>query len=573
MVTHLPALIQDLALILVAAGFVTVLFRRIGQPVVLGYILAGLLVGPNIHWFPTVADLPNVKIWAEIGVIFLLFALGLEFSFKKLAKVGGSSTITASVEVIGMVLIGYATGKAFGWPTMDCLFLGGILAISSTTIIIRAFEEAGVKGQGFANLVFGILIVEDLFAVVLLVILSTLAATNQVNGTELISSVAKLIFFIIILFLGGIFFLPTWLRRMKPYANDETLLIVSLGLCFFMVVLTTKVGFSPALGAFVMGSILAETNEVHKIERLINPVKDLFGAIFFVSVGMLIEPQVLIDYAIPILVITVVTVVGKILTTVIGALTAGQDLKKSIHAGLSLAQIGEFSFIIASLGLTLNVTSSYLYPIAVGISALTTFFTPYLIKYADPISNYVEAKLPATMRANIEQYSHSTRNVSGSVTWKTALKNFVLFFLFNTIVITGIFLLFAEFAPPFIGRYFVEDKTAAAVSLIIALIVSAPFFWALLIRRPRRDELRTMWNNKDNRAVVVGLEILRILLVFIIFGILSSQFIELRVAFAITIFVFIAFIFVVSRKLGGIYSWIEKRFLDNLSDRNLESDS
>ncbi len=322
---HLPALIQDLALILIVAALMTLICRALKQPVVLGYILAGFLVGSHFPMVPTVADPEAVKVWAEIGVIFLLFALGLEFSFKKLARVGGSASVTAIIEVLGMVAIGYGVGRAFGWAKMDSLFLGGILAISSTTIIIRAFEELGLKSRGFVKLVFGVLIIEDLVAILLMVVLSTVAVSQTFSGVEMGMAALKLAFFLTLWFVMGIFLIPTFLKRARRWMQAETLLVVSLGLCFAMVVFATKVGFSPALGAFIMGSILAETAEGERIEHLINPVKDLFAAIFFVSVGMLIEPEILLNYAFPIAVITLVTICGKFLTTTAGALVSGQN--------------------------------------------------------------------------------------------------------------------------------------------------------------------------------------------------------------------------------------------------------
>ena len=357
---HLPVLIADLGLILAAAGVTTLLFKKIKQPLVLGYILAGVLVGPYIDFMPTVTDHKSITIWAEIGVIFLLFSLGLEFSFKKLVKVGGSASITAIVEVVFMLLIGFGVGKMLGWSTMDSIFLGGILSVSSTTIIIRAFEELGVKHKKFAGLVFGVLIVEDLVAILLLVLLSTLAVSQQFAGTEMLISILKLAFFLVLWFLGGIFLIPTFLKATKKLMNDETMLIVSLALCLVMVLLAVKVGFSPALGAFIMGSILAETTQAEKIEHLTKSVKDLFAAIFFVSVGMLIDPSILLEYALPIVAVTLATVLGKLISSTLGALLSGQPLKTSVQAGMSLAQIGEFSFIIATLGLTLKVTSDFL---------------------------------------------------------------------------------------------------------------------------------------------------------------------------------------------------------------------
>jgi CPA2 family monovalent cation:H+ antiporter-2 len=378
---HLPILIADLGLILAAAGITTLIFKRIKQPLVLGYILAGLLVGPHIKLFPSVTDLESITIWGEIGVIFLLFSLGLEFSFKKLVKVGGAASITAIVKVVFVILAGYLLGKLLGWNDMDSVFLGGIISISSTMIAIKAFEELGIKHKKFAGLVFGVLIVEDLVAILLLVLFSTMAVSQQSAGPEMIKSILKLGFFLVLWFLGGIFLIPSFLKITKRLMNDETMLVVSLALCLVMVLLADNVGFSPALGAFIMGSILAETTQAERIEHLTKSVKDLFAAVFFVSVGMLIDPSILINYAWPIIFITLTILIGKILFTVLGALLAGQTLKVSVQSGMSLAQIGEFSFIIATLGLSLKVTSSFLYPIAVAAAAITTFTSPYLIKY------------------------------------------------------------------------------------------------------------------------------------------------------------------------------------------------
>lgn len=338
--THLPVLIADLGLILAAGGITTIIFKKIKQPLVLGYIIAGLLVGPHFKFTPTVSDGANITIWAEIGVIFLLFSLGLEFSFKKLVKVGGSSSITALVEIIGMCLIGYFAGQLMGWKTMDSIFLGAVLSVSSTTIIIRAFDELGVKHKKFANLVFGALIVEDLAAILIMVLLTTVAVSQQFEGAEMVVSILKLSFFLILWFLGGIFIIPSFLKLTKKLMNDETLLVVSLALCLVMVILAVKVGFSPALGAFIMGSILAETPQAEKIEHLTKSVKDLFGAVFFVSVGMLIDPKILLAYWQPLLIITGITIVGKLITTGSGALLSGQPLKTSVQTGLSLTQIG-----------------------------------------------------------------------------------------------------------------------------------------------------------------------------------------------------------------------------------------
>ena len=391
--SHLPTLIQDLALILVIAGITTLLFKKLKQPLALGYILAGLLVGPNFSLLPTISDMDGVKVWADIGVIFLLFSLGLEFSFKKLAKVGGTAGITGLFEIICMMLLGYISGWLLGWPVMDRIFLGGIIAISSTTIIIRAFDELGVKTKKFASLVYGILVVEDLIAVLLMVLLSTLAVSRESAGAEMLQSVLKLILFLFLWFMTGIFLLPRFLKWTAKLINDETLLIISLGLCFLMVVLATYAGFSAPLGAFITGSALAGTNQAEKIQVLLQPLKSLFGAIFFVSVGLLIDPALLMQYIVPVIILSLVVILGKTVNVTAGALIARQPLQDALPAGMSMAQIGEFSFIIATLGLSLNVTGEYLYPIAVGVSVITTFSTPYMIRLSTPLYNRIANKI------------------------------------------------------------------------------------------------------------------------------------------------------------------------------------
>ncbi|HYX34977.1 MAG TPA: cation:proton antiporter, partial [Oligoflexus sp.] len=398
---HLPALIQDLGIILITAAATTLIFKWLKQPVVLGYLIAGLLVGPHVSFVPTVVDTESVKVWAEIGVIFLLFGLGLEFSFKKLAKVGKSAGIAALFEIITMTSVGYLLGRALGWTTMDSLFLGAILSMSSTTIIIRAFDELGLKAKGFVSLVFGVLIVEDLAAILILVLLTIIASPNPVSGSEVLISTLRLGFFLLLWFVVGIYFVPGLMKRVKKHLSDETLLIVSIGLCLTMVIIATQVGFSPALGAFVMGSILAETKEGLRIEHLIVPVRDLFAAVFFVSVGMMIDPKILMENFGVVLLIIAVTIVGKLFGSGLGALLSGRSLRQSMQAGLSLAQIGEFSFLIAALGVSLKVTSDFLYPIVIAVSAVTTFTTPYMIKYSGPIVTWIERHIPAGLRERL----------------------------------------------------------------------------------------------------------------------------------------------------------------------------
>jgi CPA2 family monovalent cation:H+ antiporter-2 len=569
---HLPILIIDLALILAAAGVTTLLFKKIKQPLVLGYILAGLLVGPHVKFIPTVTDHESIHIWAEIGVIFLLFSLGLEFSFKKLVKVGGSASITAVVEVIFMLLIGFAAGMAMGWSTMDSIFLGGILSVSSTTIIIRAFEELGVKHKKFAGLVFGVLIVEDLVAILLLVLLSTVAVSQQFAGVEMLTSILKLCFFLVLWFIGGIFLIPTLLKKTKDLMNDETMLIVSLALCLLMVLLAVKVGFSPALGAFIMGSILAETTQAERIEHLTKSVKDLFAAIFFVSVGMLIDPSILIDYAVPILVITLATVIGKFLSSGLGALISGQPLKTAVQTGLSLAQIGEFSFIIATLGLTLKVTSDFLYPIAVAVSAITTFTTPYLINASEPLYLFLERRLPKKWVAGIQRYSSSTAGITALSDWKILLRAYSFNTIIHSVILIALVFLGSRYIQPFITTHIINGDKGIIISLVLALLLMAPFLWALSIRRMQRQAYSHLWlNKKYTRGPLIALEILRIALGAFFVAFLIFQFYDTVIATTIALVIIVVGIFVFSRKLQSFYDRLENRFLGNLNARQLEN--
>jgi CPA2 family monovalent cation:H+ antiporter-2 len=565
---HLPDLIADLGLILAAAAITTLIFKRIKQPLVLGYILAGVLVGPHLDFLPSVSDGKSINIWGEIGVIFLLFSLGLEFSFKKLVKVGGSASITAIVEVVIMLLIGFSAGKAMGWSTMDSIFLGGILSVSSTTIIIRAFDELGVKHKKFAGLVFGVLIVEDLVAILILVLLSTLAVSQQFAGTEMLISIAKLFFFLILWFIGGIFLVPTFLKATKKLMNDETMLVVSIALCLIMVMLAVKVGFSPALGAFIMGSILAETTQAERIEHLVKSVKDLFAAIFFVSVGMLIDPQILVDYAVPILVITFATVFGKFLSSGLGALVSGQPLKTSVQTGLSLAQIGEFSFIIATLGVTLKVTSDFLYPIAVAVSAITTFTTPYLIKASEPFYFFLERNLPKKWVAGINRYSSSTAGISSLSDWKILLKAYTFNTIIHSVILIAIVFLGSRYLKPFVTEHIINGNNGLIISLVITLFVMTPFIWALSIRRMEKKAYSHLWlNKKYTRGPLVALEILRIALGISFVGFLIYQFYSTWIAVTIALALIITGMIVFSRKLQSFYNQLESRFLLNLNAR------
>ncbi|MDQ8005675.1 MAG: cation:proton antiporter [Pedobacter sp.] len=566
--THLPVLIADLGLILAAGGITTIIFKKIKQPLVLGYIIAGLLVGPHFKFIPTVSDNANITIWAEIGVIFLLFSLGLEFSFKKLVKVGGSSSITALVEIIGMCLIGYFAGKLMGWKTMDSIFLGAVLSVSSTTIIIRAFDELGVKHKKFANLVFGALIVEDLAAILIMVLLTTVAVSQQFAGADMLISILKLSFFLILWFLGGIFIIPTFLKLTKKLMNDEMLLVVSLALCLVMVILAVKVGFSPALGAFIMGSILAETTQAEKIEHLTKSVKDLFGAIFFVSVGMLIDPSILIAYWKPILIITGITIVGKLITTGGGALLSGQPLKTSVQTGLSLTQIGEFSFIIATLGLSLKVTSEFLYPITVAVSAITTFTTPYLIKYSENFYGFLAKILPQKWLDAISRYSSSTEGITTLSDWKVLLRAYIFNTIIHSVIIIAIVVLASRYLHPFVVKNITNGSNGVIISVIVSFIIMSPFLWALSVKRIQKVAYSHLWlNKKYTRGPLIAIEVFRIALGIFFVGFLMYEFFDTWVAASIALGLIVAVMVVFSRKLQSFYERMENRFFYNLNAR------
>ena len=429
--SEIPPLILDLALILVVAGIVTLVFKRLKQPLVLGYIVAGFLVSPHMPYTMSVVDHSSIHTWAEIGVIFLLFSLGLDFSFKKILKMGASPIIATCTIIFSMMMLGIIVGKAFGWGKMDCIFLGGMLAMSSTTIIYKAFDDMGLRQQQFAGLVMSVLILEDILAIVMMVMLAAIASGTGADGGQMLQSIVKIGFFLVLWFVVGIFAIPWFLRSVRKLVNNEVLLVVSLGLCCAMAVLSTQVGFSSAFGAFIMGSILAETIEAEKIIRLVEPVKNLFGAIFFVSVGMLVDPNILVEYALPIIAIVLTILLGQSIFGTIGFMLSGQTLKSAMRCGFSMAQIGEFSFIIASLGLSLGVISKFLYPVVVAVSVITTFLTPYMIRLSKPCYTTLEQRLPINW---IKRLNRISVNQSTTATDQNLWKRLLMQMLRNTII-------------------------------------------------------------------------------------------------------------------------------------------
>lgn len=562
---HLPKLIEDLALILLVGGIVTLLFKRIKQPVVLGYIIAGFCVGPHLSILPTVADTENIATLAEIGIIFLLFSLGLEFNLKKLVHIGGQASITAIVEIVFITGAGYAVGRWMNWSVMDSIFLGGMLASSSTTIIIKAFDDLGIRTKVFAHVVFGVLIVEDIVVILLLVLLPTISVAQQFEGVELLLTILKLLMFLIIIFVVGIFILPNFFKRAKNLINEETLLIFSVGLCLGMVVLATSAGFSPELGAFMMGFILAETTSAERVEQVIKPVKDLFASVFFVSIGMMIDPVVIMKYGWAVLAVSAVTVFGKLISTTGGALLSGQPLKQSVQVGMSMAQIGEFAFIVATLGLSLGVISDFLFPVAVGASAITTFTTPYLIKYSDSFYTMLKRWLPERWQNAMDAYAVSAQTIRTEQAWKKVFRSYLMLVITNGVITMALILVSLEFLFPFLKNLIADTTLRGLIELLITLGFIAPFLWGLMAKRLHVNAYRLLWvNRKYNHGPLLVVEITRVLIGIAIVGYLVDKVFSATIALLVLVpVIFTVFLFF-SKQIRKFYNRIEKRFLYNL---------
>ena len=473
-------LILDLTLITIYAAIVTLLFKKLKQPTVLGYILAGILAGPYFDLLPTVTDRENLSLWADIGVIFLLFGLGLEFSFKKMINVGKAAMITANANILFMLFLGYNTGLLLGWTTMDSFFLGSMISMSSTTIIIKAFDDLNIKKQKFTDLVFGVLVVEDLVGILLLVLLPTIALGSTIDSEALLFSTGKLILFLVLCFVTGIYLVPTLLKKIDSFLNDEQLLLVMIALCFGMVALANYSGFSSALGAFIMGSILAETPLIERIEKTIKPLKDFFGAVFFVSVGMMVNPAMFIEYAWPICVITFIVMAGKVAFSCFGFIVSGQPLKTSVLGAFSLAQVGEFAFIIASLGMSLGVLHKQVYPIIVAVSVITTFFTPMMIKFAEPMFNVIKRYLPEKWQEFLAKHAAGQKETkSEERLWNMLLKNYLLRLILFIMINYAVIGFSNYFVRPWVHQYLPNMAARAAVTAITLLLMS-PFLKALI---------------------------------------------------------------------------------------------
>ncbi|MDR2955977.1 MAG: cation:proton antiporter [Prevotella sp.] len=593
---HLPDFISDLAILLITASVITIIFKWLKQPVVLGYIVAGFIASLHFKNFieslvvkitgitpekvsdvfralPEISDMGNVNIWAEIGIIFLLFALGLEFSFKKLMDVGGKASIATLINMGSMIIIGYLVGELLiinlipDWSKMNSIFLGGMLSMSSTTIIIKAFSDMGLQKKKFAGIVFGMLIVEDVAAIVMMVLLSTFAVSQHFEGGELANSVVKLLFFMLIWFVVGIYMIPTMLKKLKKYLNDETLLIVSVGLCLGMVYFATAVGFSAALGAFIMGSILAETLESKHIEHLIEPLKNLFGAVFFVSVGMMIDPAVIYQYGTLIILLTLVVLVGRIIFATIGVLASGEGLKVSLQSGFSLAQIGEFSFIIATLGMSLGVITETLYPIIVAVSVITTFTTPYCIKYSETVYSYVSKRIPKKWNTLIEGYGASGYNtVNKQNDWKKLLKSILSSVAVYFTISIAILLVFQKFITPYIVEWMPGNVWGRIIAALITLVLMAPFLRAIMMKKNRSKEFKKLWeDNRLNRGALISLIAFRIIIcIVLVLMVIIPLFPRLTVLMVIISLVVVTLI-IFTEGFKEQSRKIEARFLENLN--------
>ncbi|MCH5241606.1 MAG: cation:proton antiporter [Muribaculaceae bacterium] len=559
-------LIADLALILLLGAVVTLLFKKLKQPVVLGYILAGFLASPNFTYLPTISNLENIEFWADLGIVVLMFTLGLEFSFRKLMNSGSSAIITALIIITGMTFAGFGVGKILDLNPINCIFLGGMISMSSTTIILKTLTDLGMRQKKFASLVLAVLIIEDLFAVLMLVLLSSIAVGN-VEGKALLFSIGKLLFFLIIWFLVGVYVLPSFLAKVKHFLNDETLLVVAMGLCFSMAIFSVICGFSLELGAFVMGSILAGTMVAERMEKVVKPVKDLFGAVFFISVGMMVDPSVLVNYWWEILILAGVVICGMIFFGTFGMLMTGQTLRVAIESGFTLTQVGEFSFIIAALGMSLGVLEHSIYPIIVAVSVITIFTTPYFVKLSQPAYRFVESKLPENLRFLIDRYSKQVVDTNTTKQlWKDILSRYLGRMVIFSVILIAIILVSRQFLFPLLEEYM--SDWGRFLATVITLSAMMPFLFALSFSSIKPDERMKLHASASFYDVpLVALRIIRyfVALLFIVYLLTLAY--DATVAWIAGI-ICLAFIIVfASQKISARYAFIEKKFIDNLNIR------
>ena len=576
--SELPELVQDLALILVVAGFVTLLFKKLKQPLVLGYIVAGFLVSPHMPYTMSVVDQGDIQTWADIGVIFLLFSLGLDFSIKKILKMGASPIIAACTIIFSMMLLGVIVGHSFGWKEMDCIFLGGMVAMSSTTIIYKAFSDMGLTQQGFASTVMSVLILEDILAIVMMVMLSTVASGNSPDGVQLLGSIMKIGFFLVLWFVVGLFAIPLFLRSVRKILNSETLLIVSLGFCCLMAVISTQVGFSAAFGAFVMGSILAETVEADKIIRLVDPVKNLFGAIFFVSVGMLVKPDVIVQYAIPILLLVITILVGQALFGTLGYLLGGQTLKNAMRCGFSMAQVGEFGFIIATLGKSLGVISEFLYPVVVAVSVITTFLTPYMIRAAEPCYNVLVKHLPKrwVRRLTHIQTNNAGESASTNNLWKVLMKKMIFNTLIYGILSAAVIAIMFSAALPICRNLSIKwtgsHWIGNAVCGFLTILFIAPFLRSIVMKQNHSEAFKALWTDRRiNRLPLTATILARVLIALSFIFYICNYLTRFKNALMIAVAVGLLILMLLSRWLKKRSITLERLFIQNLQSRDIEA--
>ena len=570
---EIPYLVKDLALILMVAGIVTIIFKKLKQPLVLGYIVAGFLVSPHMPYTMSVIDESDIKTWADIGVIFTLFSLGLDFSFKKIVKMGASPIIATVVIVFSMMMLGISVGHGFGWSKMDCIFLGGMLAMSSTTIIYKAFDDMGLRQQKFAGMVMSVLILEDILAIVMMVMLSAIAGGSNPDGEQMLGSIVKIGFFLVLWFIVGIFAIPWFLRSVRKLVNNETLLIVALGLCCGMAVLSTKVGFSSAFGAFVMGSILAETVEAEKIIKLVEPVKNLFGAIFFVSVGMLVDPKILVEYALPILALVCTILVGQAILGTLGFMLGGESLKSAMRCGFSMSQIGEFSFIIASLGLSLGVISNFLYPVVVAVSVITTFLTPYMIRLATPTYLGMEKHLPDKLINVLNHFAMSHPSTTQQSKWKSLLKQMTINTVAYSILSAAVITLMFTFVLPFMRSLFPGWRLhwyANAITGLLTIIIIAPFLRAIVMKKNHSNEWKRLWvESSINRIPLLFTIFVRFVIALGFIFYICNYLTRFTNALMIIIGVVVVSLMIASRWTKKRSIKMERVFIHNLRSRDI----
>ena len=567
-------MIKDLALILVMAGVVTLIFKKLKQPLVLGYIVAGFLVSPHMPYTASVVDVESIHLWADIGVMFLLFSLGLDFSFKKILKMGASPIISTCTIIFCMSMLGLAVGRGFGWGQMDCIFLGGMLAMSSTTIIYKAFDDLGLRQQQFAGLVMSVLILEDILAIVMMVMLSAVAHGN-LEGGQMLHSVMSIVFFLVLWLVVGIFAIPLFLRSVRNLINNEVLLVVALGLCCAMAVVSTQVGFSSAFGAFIMGSILAETVEAERIEKLVEPVKNLFGAIFFVSVGMLVDPKILVDYAVPIALLVLTILVGQGVFGTFSFMLGGESLKSAMRCGFSMAQIGEFSFIIASLGLSLGVISDFLYPVVVAVSVITTFLTPYMIRLATPAYNHLESHLPNKLVKSLNQITVDSQHTQEQSQWKKLLTQMAINTVVYSILASAAIAMMLTFVLPFVRQLLPGWELhwyANAITGILTVLVIAPFLRAMVMKKNRSEEFKTLWRESSrNRLPLLFTILVRIVIAVAFIFYICNYLSRFTNAVMITIGIIVIVLIIFSRWVKHRSITLERLFIQNLRSRDIEA--